>query len=605
MFIKLADIGRAVADQDAAPVEFFYEKIKKTYNKGIRIEFNADGTQFLGCRIEKFNEEKLAEIPYKRGTSGGYNPVPVAMDSGQGDKSASNAYKRKLGGYLDFLAGFSQDPRVHNLQKTWQTEKEAILDAMKLYLEQAKSSRQDNVFFFLSLAGQALWEINEIRQDIDTGIKKFVTDNFGKKDKHNTLALDQMCALCGEKRAEVFGNVTLVQSYNLDQPGFIAGGARPEVGVKNLPICLDCAGYLSKGFDYASNHLRFSMAGMSYLMLPGMEGGKPDYPFLKKVIREMESEKQRQPLAGEKLKQLTGKEDRILDKLGRDYGDTDQLVLTWVFYRQQAAQWRILGEFPRVLPSRLRRVYRAKQEAESLPFLRKDKKPDHVSINFIKEVSKAYSKGESKSNQVMSYVEAIFAGGRLSYKKVLKDVVRLVVREYKAQNTGLADYYVRNGVLFLYFLDRLGVINLLPKGVNMDVKTLPAERVGAFMDEYREFFDSRGKRVAFVTGILVSKILQFQGGTNAFRKELGDYRFDARKLKHLRPRIEAKIAAYDREKHALAITRDLRSTLDLLWAEWENTEKTESDDDLTLAVLMGMNLDYYVNQEYKKEENNE
>ncbi len=81
MFIKLADIGRAVADQDAAPVEFFYEKIKPAYNKGIRIDFNADGTQFKECRIEKFNEEKLAEIPYKRGTSGGYNPVPVAMET--------------------------------------------------------------------------------------------------------------------------------------------------------------------------------------------------------------------------------------------------------------------------------------------------------------------------------------------------------------------------------------------------------------------------------------------------------------------------------------------------------------------------------------------
>lgn len=595
MFIKLAEVGKAVSINNTDSLSLFYQHIGPTYTKGIRIIFSDDGTIFKGCQIEKFEGDKAAEIPYKKGPSNGFDPLPVTkMSAPLPNKPTFKVFKR-MSKYINELAKHAKDPRLQALKRIWIAEETAIQNEMDMEYMATNTDKDHRVFFFISLGEKELWEFDEVK----AFFKEKIKEGFQNKDKIKTVAQDQFCAICGERKAEVYGNVTLVQSYNLDQPGFISGGANASMGVKNLPICFECAGYLSKGFDYVKNHLSFNMGGLDYLLIPSVTGSY-DPKFLLKTINTIQKRETEQTLKEAKLQRFVGQEDLILRKISREYGTTDQLELTMVFYKKSNSMWRIRAEIPRILPSHLKKIYEKKEEAEQLPFLKKGKKPDHISMGIIKDFS-------TYKDNFLTYVEAIFGNKRLEYKKVLKDVVNKIVNSYKsskdAQDLGMSDYLLRHGVLLLDFLDKLGIITF-SKGENMDEMNMPGQKYVDFMNEYQRFFNTPGKRVAFLTGLLIAKVLYFQEGSNAFRRYLGDYRFDLRKLKSLRPHIEAKIAAYDRDKNSINYTRDLRALLDLLWARVD-TDHPDTDDNLTLAVIMGMNLDYYLSQKYQKEENNE
>ncbi len=593
MFQDLVELGKAVA-KDNDLLNLFKEDIGENYTVGIAIDFSEDGRKFEGCHTEKFEGEKRRGVPYKKGPSNSFDPLPVTRFGGDTSKVI-----KRIGKYLKNISITMNDEALQQLAECYHSSISELAISISEKIESAKLSQKMGAFLFLRMGEEPLWKSPVVKRYFE----QWIPHRFAEKDKYTTLKENALCSVCGEKKPVVYGNVRLLTCYNLYQPEANAGGCNPLAGVKNLPICLECAGYLNKGFDYANTHLKFFMGGLNYLLIPRLSS-EPEKGFLKKIIDSLmvKDKGTEVTLNEEKLRQFAGNEDSILRRIAKNFADRDELIFRMVFYVSANEKWRIVAEIPRILPSRLKAIYDAKTEAEKMLFLRRDKKPDHVSVVFISQMCKSTKMKFFDKSKFLSYISAIFGEEKLSYKKVLHDIVGKLSNEYRTQSEG-ADWFARHSLLFLDFLNRLNVIQL-PEGGNMEGENLPAQEYVSFINEHKRFFCSPGKEVAFLTGAVIGKLLEFQRkqrNSEPFRSKLGNYRFDRKKLAKLRGLLEEKLAAYERDAKSLTYTRSLRSLLDIAWAE-AGQDLEENDDELTLATIMGMNLSYYIGTHKNKEE---
>ncbi|MBN2434541.1 MAG: hypothetical protein JXK07_04660 [Spirochaetes bacterium] len=575
MFIELAELGKAVVSEDEI-YKFFIEDIGSNYTIGIAINFSDDGEKYLGCHTEEFvNQEKRIQILYRSGPSKGFDPTPVCRFSGK----VENVFER-MARYLKDLSEFSKSVRSVNLKNVWFENKREIQGELNKKVAEIVPSPKKGIFFYIRIGENPFWGYKE---SIDY-FKDWISKAYAEKDGTPTVSENTLCNLCNLRKAMVYGNVSIISSYHLDQPGAIAGGFKHSQGVRNFPVCLECAGYLSKGFDYASSMLNFFMGGLRYLLIPSSS----QVNILKSLIDMIEKRKSEVILDKTELGALAGKEDRLLRLIAYKYGDNDFLTIKIVFYIGEQKKWRILSEIQRVLPSRLKMVYEVKKECEDLAFLKKDNKPDHMSLGLIRFIC---NEDNSGNNKFLTYISAIFGGKKLSYDSVLKDIVKRLRQEYR-RDSGMKDWLARHSLLLLYFLNKIDVITL-PEGGIMEQKEFSLNEYLVFINEHKSFFSSPGKRVAFLTGALIAEVLYSGPESQPFRRHLGDYRFDNRKLMKLRALAENKIAAYDREKGTLGKTRELRQLLDICWSETED-KWPDKEDDLTLATIMGISLNGYI-----------
>jgi len=575
MFVDLVELGKVVA-YEKNNLKVFMEDIGNVYTTGVAINFTENGEKFLGCHTETFNnEEKRRTVLYKRGPRNGWDPLPVSHFSGEVDK-VYNRMKR----YVSDLSKHIENKMCINLQKSWHESKREIQKELSEKINNIKTSPQKGVFLYIRIAEKPFWEYRETLDYFKVWISKIFAEKYGVA----TISENTLCSLCNVRKAKVYGNVSTVSSYHLDQPGAIAGGCRYSHGARNFPVCFECAGYLSKGFDYSKRKLDFSMGGLRYLLIPSSS----QHIILKNFIDIIERKKSEVTLNKEELGSFVGTEERLLKKIAYQYGDQDFLTLKMVFYIREQNKWRILGEIQKILPSRLKRIYEAKKECESLPFLKKVGEPDYVSLRLIRSIAGEDSSG---NNKFLSYVSAVFEGNKIFYNIVLHDVIKRLRKEYKI-NSRIKEWLARHSLLLLYFLDKIDVITL-PEGGIMDQNKFYLNEYLIFMNEHRSFFGTSGKRVAFLTGALIGEVLYSGPDSQPFRKHLGDYRFDRRKLMKLRALAEAKISAYDRDKGTLGKTRELRQLLDICWSETED-RWPETEDELTLATIMGINLNGYI-----------
>ena len=598
MFQDLVELGKAKFSGSADPLILFTENIGENYTVGISINFNKDGDKYLGCSTEDFSgEEKRKRVLYKSGPSNGFDPLPVTKFSGKTHNVVERIKK-----YLTAVSEFVQNEKFMILLKTYNRNMKAIEDQVAKKINDLNLSLKKGAFIYINIGSNPLWNYVDVRNFF----LSWVPRAFEEKEGTRTAVESAYCYLCNKKRPLVYGNVSLVPCYHLDQPGTIAGGCTLAMGVKNFPICFECAGFLSKGFDYASNNLSFFMGDLKYLLLPSFS----DKNTLNIFIRMLEKRDKEAVFAENKLGPLTSKEDSLFRYVANRFSDKNALSLRMVFYTGIQNKWRILAEIEKILPSRLKIIYEAKREYEALPFLKKNDKPDHISMYLIQKICRKgpdSRKSPKIDSKFLSYVSAIFGGGKIYYKHVLHDLVIALSNEYW-KDSDIKYWLARHSLLLLYFLNKIRVITL-PEGGKMERKELPAKTYVNFMNEHNSFFGTPEKRIAFLTGALIGQILYEGPSSHPFRRHLGDYRFDKRKLSKLRPIIEEKIAAYDRDKGTMGKTRELRALLDICWSESAEIFQG-SEDELTLATIMGMNLNDHIvkmiisEHKIKKGENN-
>jgi len=590
MFEELASIGKSFAGDDTEPFELLSEYVGDNYSYGISIDFSENGEKFLGVDYEEYNTSRLKKVVYRKGAPNGFDPTGVSKMSAAVEKAII-----RLSRYCDAISETKEEKLFTNLSNHFKEQSDIIEEKVKAVYDSLDITKEKNAFFYLKIDDEPIYRIKAAK---DFFVEKMMED-FAKKGDFDVFADNRTCSICNNKDSSVFGNMSSISCYHLNEFAQIAGGCHPSQGVKNFPICTDCAILINRGFEELKSRMSFYMAGMTYLLLPVTD----DVKLIKKLIDAL-SDDENISLHKKTIEDQTGKDkviqrlltknDAQLRKIGVEFGNT-QLTMRMIFYEADKQKWRIVGEIPRVLPSRISKIYCAKKDAEDEEFYAES---DYVSMREIMSMADYSPAGKSNigKRKFLEYAAAIFGGQKtMSYHNVLHDIVSYVRRAYRKDD--YASSSARKAFMLLNFLGFLGIIDK-KKGDRMETE----DRIDGFFSEYSDFFGTAEKKVAFMTGMLINRVVGWGPSTKIFLKKLGDYRFDREKLLRLRPIIEHKLAQYDREKNSLLYTRDLRHRLDMSWAEsgekWQST-----DDELTLATIMGMNLQYHLTS--KKEDDSQ
>ncbi len=265
-----------------------------------------------------------------------------------------------------------------------------------------------------------------------------------------------------------------------------------------------------------------------------------------------------------------------------------------IFFEEKNAAWRITAEIPEVLPSRIQEVYEAKREIEKNPLLKLSKREEaegyYFTLKTLRQFTSSY--GRIGKKKFMAYVEAVFAGGEVDEAVFIGDIVQSILSAYK-QDAAIASFVVRNAWATYKFLNKLNIIRR--KGEGMDKLTRDTSPYSKFLEDNRDFFDKKGKAVAFLTGCYVSQVIYIQNknlGSEPFLKKLRGLKLDYKRLQTIYPEARNKLQQYDSLRLVIS---ELDPLLAQSWVEcggkWEI-----SDDEATFAFTLGLSLSRKIRQ---------
>ncbi len=572
MFQKLSEYSKLLPDSEL--IEYLNEGMPEIYDRGLAICFDETG-RFDSVKVL----HKREDVIYRSGPSNGTDYTPCCKQAKTTDNRLLKAVKNLLESgeltpeekkWLDVtVIDYSQ-----NLKSIW-AEVEA----------QSKDSGIDGkehrgyVFWAKNSNGNVLpvykWE------SCKRHMQQSVLANWKTR---GGIRAQGTCFVCGRKDKLVFGNYSLLACYNLDKIGSIAGGFKEVDGVKNFPVCEECAIKISGAVIRIGDDLTGTMAGQSYMILP--------YSNSEEVREEMKHLLTTNPgrfkLGNSKQFDLIAQEENFLEDFT---GHSDQMAFALIFFKQENAAWRIQAEVQQVLPSRMKAIYNAGRKiksADDLTSIDKNgaEKPIEINARLIHNFSEA---SESKSEEVFrAWLVALFEHKQIRYNQFLHHLVNRIISVGKKESSML-NWTLRQAWAFYRYACLTQLIIPNRKGVPME-GAVPASPYGQYILEHPEFFDQPEKVVAFLTGCYMSVVTSVQYGkrkTTPFAKKFVGRLLPRDHLKRLYREGHDKLAQYE----ALGlVAKTMDPDLAQAWVRCGETWKI-TNEEATFAFTIGYSLE--------------
>lgn len=592
MLETLRKLGEAAAELDGKTeaVDLLWEGLPSNYDREMTVVFNFAG-EFQRVDAREVPSSELPDFRFKDPHPRKALWTPVSKYSGKSQNvlvrlrkalSEANSWAEKRTEWA------AKGKLLSQIEEALETSEAQITAAIDEQVKQV-ADKDHRAFVTLRVDGATppavhKWPLFNVYIPEDR-----LEDEYGRSGKDTLVSASQSCTLCGEMEKTVFGNYAELKSYHLDQPGQIAGGFSASAGTRNLPVCNGCAAQTTYGKRIAEQELAFGMYGLSYWLLPA--AGQPEVvqEFLE-LIRTQQG--RGATLRDEALERLTGDEDEILYFLAEEYGDTDTVSLRMVVFLAQQAQWRILEEIDEVLPSRLQRIFAVKKRVESFDSDLKGR----INLGTVREfTTQALKRGDTRV--FLEYVAAIFHGGRIDERELLRRVVDEIISTYK-RRPGEGKYVTLRGFGLIEFLRQLDVITWTGEERMNATSSPPKDRFADFVSAHPAHFGGRPDRaVAFLTGALVRALARVQledRGQNTYDtheapafKKLRGFRMSKERLRDLLAEAKMKLVAYRADGDY--INSRLQQMLSEQWitaeADWRLTE-----DEATFYFTLGLNL---------------
>ena len=457
-------------------------------------------------------------------------------------------------------------------------------------IAEIKPDVENRAYLFAAFVDGEKFEPLYAEQEVQAYMNAKAFDDYGTADKKNdSVQNDRVCYVCGEAGRRVYGNFSLLKSYNLAKPGMITGGFGISHTLKNFPVCDECITAVSSAYTYVGKKLTFPFCGESYLLLPCLQ--TDDDSLANTIVNMLEG--MGNTTHTSKYGKITGSQNDILEELADVGQGKDILTLTMVFFKREKASWNITAEISEILPSRISRIYSVKRAVESDDYLKMGDKPFYFTFRIIRDF--AGNSGKTSQRKFMGYVDAVFSGGRIGETAFLSDVVRAILARAKPHSKQKPDdfvFIVRDALAAWQFLNQLGIFE---KGVRtMSDAVGTGGKYGRFVEAHKDYFDTQEKVVAFLTGCYVSKVMFVQKDklkSSPFYKKLRGMKLDMKRLQSLYPEAHNKIQQYD----AFDLVEDLDPLLASAWVECGNDWKISADE-ATLSFTIGLSLDYNINK---------
>ena len=395
------------------------------------------------------------------------------------------------------------------------------------------------------------------------------------------------CSVCGCTKQNVYGNFSEIACYNLDKPGMIAGGFGYNQTARNFPVCKDCIFDILGAKTFIETNLQFYLAGLNYWIIPEAM----DNDVYQELLNDISEQKTRQTL-GRELKTITNKEEEIFDYIvhkAKKVGTLDPITLNLFFFRSSKASWRMIAEMRRVLPTRLRDIFNAKNAVQKRPEMlisKKDEKNGYIfTLNNLKPIC-----GDSEKiseRRFLSYVDAVFKGKRLHWRNVVSDIAHCIVSTQKSKPE-MARFRVRDAWAIYNFFKELRIIEMKEGGDKMPKQRESENKYSVFMNENSEFFGNVARKASFLTGAYVGAVLYAQykiRKSQPFSKKFFGRKLSKDRLVYLFNEAKKKLTQYDK----LGLVYELEPLLAKTWVEVAD-DWPLSKEDTTFAFNLGCTL---------------
>ncbi|MDI3535047.1 MAG: CRISPR-associated protein Csh1 [Thermosediminibacterales bacterium] len=508
-----------------------------SYKKVIAIVLEQKNGQvrFAGVEQEDYEEAKVARYLYRKGAARGADITPTARIT---DKPEFTFDMKILGwfGILDEKKlDISKEKRdllggIRNeLKKNGDFIKKEILRIRQ------ETPKRDNLIVTLKIK-----QDNELKYVGDFEVfKKLLLAKVNEKDMRNSER-NKICSLCGERKDVIFGKIDTYAFYTLDKPGYITGGFDEKKAWRNFPVCPECKVALEEGKKFIENNLTFKFCGIQYNLIPKFIVGKE--AVSDEILDIFSDTSKIFSLKERVIRKIADDEEEILDVL-KDAKDT--LTLNFLFLQKMNSAERILLLIEDVFPSRLRRIFEAKEYVDGV-----------YGENFtFKNIRNFFSKSDSNKRNFdldgyfLDITDRIFKVRPVDYGFLMQFIMKRVRDDF------INDRYfysaVKNGLMVLTFLENLDLIK-------MEEEKMEERIFDGLFRKYGPAFETPLKRGLFLLGSLTELLLRKQykeREAKPFMKNLKSLKMTEKDFKGLLPKIQNKLEEYDsfdRGKRTLA-----------------------------------------------------
>jgi CRISPR-associated protein Csh1 len=421
---------------------------------------------------------------------------------------------------------------------------------------------------------------------------------YGKK----SLGQDQMCFTCQQKRPEVYGFVNTYNFYTVDKPGFVTGGFNQEDAWRNYPVCLKCARNLELGKKYLGSKMIFSFYGYRYILIPKFFSDKvidDTLDALEDTFDHRDNAMIQASFEKTYINRITDAEDEILEYISdsKDYVSFDLL-----FYQEKQAAFNILLHVEDVLPSRFKKLFEVKAKLDEIDMFKNQVYPDtgkralFFNFGLLRRFFPFVSKTQSYDKYFLELTGKIFSLRPIEYNFFLKAIVnkirtKFVNNEY-IKTDCLAGYMLLNYLAELEILNRGGQkmeirpIRELQESFGSSDTSL-SEKIDLFFNAHSGFFDNTEKKVCFLVGLLVQKLLNIQWkdkNATPFRSKLQGLRLTEPLIRKIFYQAQDKLEQYKKNYY-----RELENVISQYMIS-SGSKWLMTNDEIAFYFTVGMNL---------------
>ncbi|MER3447658.1 MAG: hypothetical protein C4291_12845 [Candidatus Dadabacteria bacterium] len=289
--------------------------------------------------------------------------------------------------------------------------------------------------------------------------------------------------------------------------------------------------------------------------------------------------REEQTLGERDKREIERREDRILRILGQE---KDYLTFNFLFLRSEQASERILLLIEDVLPSRIRTIFKKKDEVDKVF-------GEKFQFNFGR-VRRFFQKSDEdkRNNDLDKYfleiIDKTFKGGKLDLHFILQVIMNKIRKDFLDSETTEDKFFfdVRDAILDILFFERLGLINF-------EEVAMATETFSSFFEKYGKSFSRPEARGIFLLGSLTELLLRKQyteREAKPFLKQLQGLKLSEKEIKGLLPKVQHKLEEYksfDKGK------REIAEAASYYLLEAGNNWKL-SNDEINFYLACGMNL---------------
>lgn len=533
----------------------------------ILLDENDEDINFIGVDYEEISPE-YEKYLFRTGSSRGANFSPTAKIT-----ALENTYDQKILGWFRTIINDKNIEEKEKFKKIYNRlsdNKEEILSLLSEKMESLEKS-------ILAI------KLNNVYPNEN----QLFTDAFlyliNKKD-FEISASNQVCSICHHQKDTVIGKLSVFKFYTLDKPGFISGEFQEEKAWRNYPVCLECKSLVEAGKQYIEKQLNYQFYGLPYLLIPTFLLDTNEIGDDKEEIFDILTNQQKRiQLSKEQGRSIMTDEGDLLDALSEQQ---NTISFQMMFLQKVQSAERILLVINDILPSRLRKLFLAKEKVEKTILLKKEsKEPGHFHFGFFRTFFSKSDEGKRNfdlNKYFLAIVESSFKKKYLHIPFLLKFMMKEIRKNFLRENEQYFYWNIKQAMASISFLENIDVITLKGGKCNMS-------KFDELFQDFGDQLNSNEKRAIFLLGSLTQILLEIQQkqrNAKPFMKQLMGLKMDERTIKALLPKVINKFVEYDSYSKS---RQQLAEEISLLFMH-SNENWRLSIDELNFYFVCGMSL---------------